>query len=183
MKLLTMGGVAALALTAAIAGSANAQLVSTNGGDGYLGTPDPGYDFLVVGSNNGVGESLTSFTGVAPVPLTLDVIWSYTTYDCCGSFWDPGGYILNGVETQLTPSLAPYADVGATYTGSFTISLAPGDTFGAYIDSVDSVAGPGAIEFGISLGTPEPATWAMMLSGFGLVGLALRRRKPALAAL
>lgn len=26
-------------------------------------------------------------------------------------------------------------------------------------------------------GVPEPASWAMMLSGFGMVGTALRRRK------
>ncbi len=28
---------------------------------------------------------------------------------------------------------------------------------------------------------PEPASWAMMMAGFGLVGAAMRRRKPALA--
>ena len=30
-------------------------------------------------------------------------------------------------------------------------------------------------------GVPEPAAWAMMLAGFGLVGSAMRRRTPALA--
>ena len=29
-------------------------------------------------------------------------------------------------------------------------------------------------------GVPEPATWAMMLMGFGVAGFALRRRRPAL---
>jgi hypothetical protein len=28
---------------------------------------------------------------------------------------------------------------------------------------------------------PEPATWAMMIAGFGMVGGALRRRRTALA--
>jgi hypothetical protein len=28
---------------------------------------------------------------------------------------------------------------------------------------------------------PEPATWAMMLTGFGLIGLALRRRSVKIA--
>ena len=32
-------------------------------------------------------------------------------------------------------------------------------------------------------GVPEPATWAMMLLGFGAIGIGLRRRKPALAQL
>ena len=29
---------------------------------------------------------------------------------------------------------------------------------------------------------PEPASWAMMLAGFGLVGASMRRRKPVSAA-
>ncbi|QMW24730.1 PEP-CTERM sorting domain-containing protein [Sandaracinobacteroides saxicola] len=29
---------------------------------------------------------------------------------------------------------------------------------------------------------PEPATWAMMIVGFGLVGSTMRRRRPAVSA-
>jgi len=35
----------------------------------------------------------------------------------------------------------------------------------------------GVILAGVTLGAPEPATWALMISGFGLAGAALRRRK------
>lgn len=39
------------------------------------------------------------------------------------------------------------------------------------------------VEFGGTTGAvPEPATWAMMMLGFGLMGAGLRRRQPALAA-
>ena len=31
-------------------------------------------------------------------------------------------------------------------------------------------------------GVPEPATWAMLIAGFGLVGAAARRRRPIVAA-
>jgi hypothetical protein len=34
----------------------------------------------------------------------------------------------------------------------------------------------------VSRGVPEPATWAMMLAGFGLVGATLRGRRGVLAA-
>jgi hypothetical protein len=38
-------------------------------------------------------------------------------------------------------------------------------------------AGDGAIIAGVSLGTPEPSTWALLVGGFGLAGAALRRRR------
>ena len=31
-------------------------------------------------------------------------------------------------------------------------------------------------------GVPEPATWAMMIAGFGLTGVAIRRRRASIAA-
>jgi hypothetical protein len=61
---------------------------------------------------------------------------------------------------------------GVAYTGAV-------DTVGFYgrpgywaLDNV-AFAGPGAV--------PEPASWALMLGGFGLVGAALRRRTIAFA--
>lgn len=52
---------------------------------------------------------------------------------------------------------------------SFGFSVAGGETYGAErLGSVDLVpAAP----------TPEPATWALMIAGFGLVGVAARRRR------
>lgn len=66
-----------------------------------------------------------------------------------------------------------------TFTGSGhdTISLAatiPGNA-GVFFDDI-SVQGPLA-------GVPEPASWAMMLVGFGGLGAMLRRRRTALTAL
>jgi hypothetical protein len=39
----------------------------------------------------------------------------------------------------------------------------------------------GAIVLGVTLGVPEPSTWALMIGGFGLAGAALRRRRAAFA--
>jgi len=35
----------------------------------------------------------------------------------------------------------------------------------------------GAIVAGVTIGVPEPATWALMIGGFGMMGAALRRRR------
>jgi len=45
----------------------------------------------------------------------------------------------------------------------------------AYLDGFGAVVPPPG-------GAPEPATWAMLIAGFGLAGTAMRRRRAALAA-
>ena len=56
---------------------------------------------------------------------------------------------------------------GPTSTLNFT-NLTGGVNEGILLDAVS-----------ITQAVPEPATWAMMLFGFGAVGFAMRRRKPA----
>lgn len=63
--------------------------------------------------------------------------------------------------------------------GSHTIQF---DTYGLNVSGYDvglDKVGIAAISTG---GVPEPATWALMLGGFGLMGAALRRRRTAVAA-
>ncbi|TPE61180.1 PEP-CTERM sorting domain-containing protein [Sandaracinobacter neustonicus] len=43
--------------------------------------------------------------------------------------------------------------------------------------------GWGVSNLSVTGGVPEPATWTMLIAGFGFVGASLRRRKPALATL
>src|SRR5947208_1325804 len=88
---------------------------------------------------------------------------------------------------------------------TFNVTNLPGPaggtgTFGSYFAQYKAVTGPGARVFTLSDTTsgldtervhqgfvvgwpavPEPATWAMMIMGFMGTGVALRRRKAALA--
>ena len=55
------------------------------------------------------------------------------------------------------------------------------DTVSAYVNDF----GPGGTNYAFRKdggGVPEPASWALMISGFGLAGAALRRRRTVVAA-
>ncbi len=65
-------------------------------------------------------------------------------------------------------------------SGSLAYSLSDVDPFDNFYDFTQGVDG-GLINVGtgpiVNPGVPEPATWAMLIAGFGLVGGAMRRRQ------
>lgn len=99
----------------------------------------------------------------------------------------PGGIIfmlsVGRTGSSLFGSLDPLSAftytslAGDTVVGSFTgkstrLSFQPtAATFAAVVE-------PPVVEAGV----PEPSAWAMMIGGFGLVGVAVRRRRTAFAA-
>jgi hypothetical protein len=101
---------------------------------------------------------------------------------------------LNGTGNLLaTLNLSPNAGSCPGYSAGFCPFSAKGVNFAGVGKSI-SFAGVANqivfddITFGSSVpgpdtggGVPEPATWAMMIAGFGMAGVALRRRR-ALAA-
>jgi hypothetical protein len=158
---------AALIIAAGASRPANADtftLSNSSGGDGSVVTIPGGFDLY--GANNGVGSNYTYYVATALTNETLSWNWSYTTYDCCGSYWDPAGYYLNGTTTQLSTD----GTVGGLYdtSGTLSLNLLTGDTYGFYVYSVDSILGPGEIAV---TATPLPSTWTMLIAGF--VGLGL----------
>ena len=98
----------------------------------------------------------------------------------------PGNFSLS----SYTPSLGEifFIGDGLTGTGSGTIQqfIAPSGATRLFIATADSIGAStgnvGALSVDFTGGTllsaaPEPAAWALMLTGFGLTGGALRRRK------
>jgi hypothetical protein len=179
MKTLAMGAVLAAA-SLAMAQPANAAftLVNDNLGDGFVTGAAPHFDLF--GSDNGSGPNTTAYFDTSAVDQILHVDYVYSTVDCCGAFFDPGGYFLNLDQFQLSPT-DPSSPPGVGSSGSFNFVLHAGDIYGFYIFTPDGVFGRGDIAVTLSPGVPEPASWALMIGGFGLAGVALRRRRAAAA--
>ena len=81
----------------------------------------------------------------------------------------PGGYITFGGPTNDGTAWT-YAISDLTLgAGQYTINLAG--------TAKPDAAWQGTLKFNLAGGVPEPATWGMMLLGFGLMGSSMRRRR------
>lgn len=98
------------------------------------------------------------------------------------SYDAPGDFISANNGWYYTNWTTVSYDVSGLSGHSFELSLLANDCpYGghagyAYLDGFGAVEGGGGTS-----AAPEPASWAMMLGGFGFIGTALRRRKDKLA--
>ncbi len=183
--------VAATSALLMVAGGAHALEKFSFSYSGYIG--DPG--FAVSGSGflygNALGDGsyqLTSGSGTSTEAgsLTLEQAGTYINtlspsvnltsdnllYPVSNPTLDGNGIVFQG---SSLPSDSQFFNIWGNGPGSYTY-------FNNYSGTGPTSSGP--LNFSVKdLGAvPEPATWAMMLVGFGAVGLALRQRKFALAA-
>jgi MYXO-CTERM domain-containing protein len=146
--------------TLALAGvctSANASwtLSNDNGGDGSLLGAYPA--FTLTGSNNGDPatdgfDNTTFYTQTFSAATTVTFSWQYASADTGSTAYDPAGWVLNDVETQLSLN----GDPGMASSGTWTVSVNAGDTFGFYVFSVDSLFGAGTLAINEDLPPPPP---------------------------
>ncbi|HEX5377431.1 MAG TPA: PEPxxWA-CTERM sorting domain-containing protein [Phenylobacterium sp.] len=178
--------VAACMLAGAVSSSAQAAIITGNwqsGGGGSFayaqgssGWLDPG-DYLIRWS------SVDPITG-GEINLDEELRQHAETYDGVVLFdsniiHDAGLYLLPaGARGFLAPYSVP-EDINIFAQNYFYTERVRG-----YVSFLMN-AGPEAIgqpySFSVT-GVPEPATWATMILGFGLAGVALRRRRARLAA-
>lgn len=111
-----------------------------------------------------------------------------TQYDATGALL--GTYDVNGVDGFFALNLDP--DGTHFWSGSFNTNALYRFSIGSFGSDVsDRSFATGGSLFGVALAgeitaggpppslVPEPATWAMLLGGFGAVGMAMRRRSIA----
>ena len=171
-------------------------------GDGNSGT-NYGVAFssnaLVLNGYNGCCEPDAPKTGIlfflSGGAVTIDVAAGFTTgfsfyyasnSDAFINVYDGLGGTGNklaslSLVTQANSACPPGASgfyctwtpIGVAFSGTAkSIDFGGGANYVAYDDITFGAATPGS-------GTPEPAAWALMIAGFGLVGSALRRRRDA----
>lgn len=112
-------------------------------------------------------------TDVLQIGDVFEIFVNGLSIGTSGSF-NPGGdatltdpnVAFGGDHSWLSYVLAP-----GDYTITGIVSTSPYSAGNGFIRVIDQVDGA----------VPEPATWAMMIAGFGLVGTVARRRKAVLA--
>ena len=129
-------------------------------------------------------HSTQDFPGTSDYMLNGDRNWVSSSWDIStpGVVRFSGVYALRGASSVIGLSHSLLTSVNANSladfasTSHFRLSTPSNVSFtsasGVFLSGLGG---------GIGGGVPEPATWALMLAGFGLVGSALRRRQ-ALAA-
>ncbi len=142
-----------------VALAANGGTAAGSGNFSAASTPDKAIDGIAPASfaniyhsdSAGAGEFLDVFFAA---PTTLSSLTIFGRVDCC--------------STRDLFDVTIYNAAGDTlYTGRF--------------DNTRLVGAGNTVTFDAAGAVPEPATWAMMIGGFGLIGASLRRRAARVA--
>jgi PEP-CTERM motif len=183
---LSAGGNAPCGSGAWFGGPVNGGGLQFESNGAWPGLPSPDgtrYAFVQTG-----GSINQTFTPTQTGDYILTWIDAGRPSGCCGGNQDyfvsiddgSGGLspiLYSGSTTTSQPWTAQTADfavnllAGTSYTLTFQ-GLVTGTDQTSFIDGVSfDIAPPSAV--------PEPASWALMIAGFGLVGSAMRRRPSA----
>jgi len=122
------------------------------------------------GDNQGFGTGGAYFSITLTTDDTLGFSWAFNATET--PFWDPIGYSIDGVFTQLTNDGGPLFQSG-TVVG---LSVRAGQTFAFEARSLDNVGGPSTLtisDFSSTSAVPEPTSFAIF--GCTVAGMSLLR--------
>jgi hypothetical protein len=141
------------------------SIATTAATGGFTGVSGPGTSLGTLAFSNVIGtsldETLANFLSFGDFSFSVSKVTTQSFVNAAGSvsasLYLLGTTIAPGFDATLNSVTLTFNSTGGSpFTASATLSNPPGGT-------VPSV--------------PEPASWAMMLGGFGLIGLAMRRRR------
>jgi hypothetical protein len=179
-------GAAAIATTANASTVVSSNCVSVTDGAGCLfdgnisNNPNPGN----VNSYKNAEAAYNLFNDTHPTAnpdITLNLLGgtdtgfpgSWTGAGTSSGTWNLAGYLVDFIAVKASNQFVLYQITPAS-SGTWDTLDIPYRRNPAAVSHI--------MFFGTKGGVPEPAAWAMMLAGFGLVGASMRRRGPAMAA-
>jgi hypothetical protein len=119
------------------------------------------------GFNTAVGSSLYTFTSTTGLDGMITLNFSLSN----SLFRSPIAGLAYYGPSDGAPVQTFESDVTLRISQSLSYSAAGGESYG--------IGRLGSAEVGSASPAPEPASWAMMVGGFGLLGATMRRRKTA----
>ena len=133
---------------------------------------DPGFSFLF--ALTGLGDAMIPL----PVAPNTDGRTRFRQ--------EIGGHLLDvslvfgpgPVDPSSWVAFNPQPDPPGDVWGASFLFLGREDPFAGFTVSIDGTP----LSFTLADGVPEPAGWALMIAGFGLVGATLRARRPTAQA-
>jgi hypothetical protein len=138
------------------------------------GVAVPGNPYPCGSCNIGPHEVVTGITGTRNGNAITGLLALGALYGNNNNIYTGGPYLDWG-DLGFSSNGINYNVFQGNYAGRPGYFEANSNEACCYTHPVDfTLGGPG--------GVPEPAAWALMLAGFGLTGVTLRRRKLALAA-
>ncbi len=144
----------------------------------------PNVDLIGAAYTNSRSGTVTATTLYGIDALTSSLVRStdpnnglYTNLNTMGVAFGPLGFTI-GASDAISFDISGGSNTAFLSNGNSLYSLSLGTGAATLIGTV----GGGALS-GLTAGSvPEPATWALMIGGFGAVGMAARRRRFALTA-
>ena len=141
------------------------------------------YSFTALSSFEGISGS---FEYTSPTFIADNRFTPVAAFDACTVVTPVGGACTNG--SHLFADTSPLTDGQGDLFDSVAFSVNNTNPEYYFADGAFSAVGTyQTVEFGSAQagtltvsqvgGVPEPATWALMIGGFGLVGTAARRRR------
>ncbi len=142
-----------------------------------------------IGANaevTGIGWDVTQFADTPSWLSEMGVYFGSTSTTFLLSLTPGIGDDFPGTASYSSGGIVDLVGLGLNFTvdADGLLRLEFAESFDDFIDDWDGIWEDGtlSIQVGRDMGmVPEPATWAMMIAGFGLVGFAARRRRHMIA--